>query len=233
MLELENLKEAFGRTNPWNRPSASTTATLRWPSPSRRSSGSLEVCLRRHDDGLLGELSDRSVAGRRQQLLDGDYAQEVAVGDNGDVGRVRRLSPDEALTYVTARARAQLVTREAGLTRHLIEDCPHDLVCPGRRRRHRRSVPDSLRKIRERVGTATDATEHLGADNSSTMHARAVDDAAAHLRELRNEEAEFAPAALALGLSLAATQVRPALALPLFLGGVVVGVLGTRAFWRC
>ena len=65
------------------------------------------------------------------------------------------------------------------------------------------------------------------------MYARAVDDAAAHLRELRNEEwAEFALAALALGLSLAATQVRPALALPLFLGGVVVGVLGTRAFWR-
>ena len=72
-----------------------------------------------------------------------------------------------------------------------------------------------------------------GADSSSTMYARAVDDAAAHLRELRHEEwAGFALAALAIGLSLAATQVRPALALPLFLGGVVVGILGTRAFWR-
>lgn len=65
------------------------------------------------------------------------------------------------------------------------------------------------------------------------MNARAVDDATTHLRELRHEEwAGFALAAIAIGLSLAATQVRPALALPLFLGGVVVGVLGTRAFWR-
>ena len=65
------------------------------------------------------------------------------------------------------------------------------------------------------------------------MYARAVDDAAVHLRELRHEEwAGFGLAALALVLSLAATQVRPALALPLFLGGVVVGVLGTRALWR-
>ncbi|MGH3017384.1 MAG: hypothetical protein ACRDLU_03310 [Gaiellaceae bacterium] len=60
-----------------------------------------------------------------------------------------------------------------------------------------------------------------------------MDDATEHLRELRHEEwAGFALAAFAIGLSLAATQVRPALALPLFLGGVVIGVLGTRAFWR-
>jgi hypothetical protein len=65
------------------------------------------------------------------------------------------------------------------------------------------------------------------------MHARAVEDAAAHLRELRNEEwARFALAVIAIGLGVAATQVRPALALPLFLGGVVAGVLGTRTFWR-
>ncbi len=83
------------------------------------------------------------------------------------------------------------------------------------------------------MGTATDAVEHVGADSSSTMFARAVDDAAMHLRELRHEEwAGFGLAALAIGLSLAATQVHPALALPLFLGGVVVGTLGTRAFWR-
>jgi hypothetical protein len=71
------------------------------------------------------------------------------------------------------------------------------------------------------------------AHSSITVHARAVDDATGRLRELRHEEwAGFALAATAIGLSLAATQVRPALALPLFLGGVVVGVLGTRAFWR-
>jgi hypothetical protein len=65
------------------------------------------------------------------------------------------------------------------------------------------------------------------------VYARAVDDAAAHLRTLRHEEwAAFCLAALAIGVSLAATQVRPSLALPLFLGGVVVGILGTRAFWQ-
>ncbi len=65
------------------------------------------------------------------------------------------------------------------------------------------------------------------------MNARAVDDARAHLRELRHEEwASIALAPTAFGLSLAATQVRPAFALPLFLGAVVVGVLGARAFWR-
>lgn len=65
------------------------------------------------------------------------------------------------------------------------------------------------------------------------MYARAVDDAAMHLRELRHEEwAGFGLAALAVGLALAATQVRPAFALPLFLGGVAAGVLATRAFWR-
>lgn len=65
------------------------------------------------------------------------------------------------------------------------------------------------------------------------MYARAVDDAATHLRGLRHEErAGFGLAALAIGLSLAATQVRPALALPLFLGGLVMGLLGTRAFLR-
>jgi hypothetical protein len=90
-----------------------------------------------------------------------------------------------------------------------------------------------MREIRERMGTATDAVAHSGADSWTTMYARAVDDAAAHLRALRNEEwGEFALAALAIGLSLAATQVRPMLALPLFVGGVVVGIIGTRAYWR-
>jgi hypothetical protein len=65
------------------------------------------------------------------------------------------------------------------------------------------------------------------------MYARAVDEAATRLRELRREEWEdLALAALALGLAVAATHVRPALAVPLFLGGLAVAVLGLRALWR-
>jgi hypothetical protein len=65
------------------------------------------------------------------------------------------------------------------------------------------------------------------------MHARAVDDASLRLRELRREEWEdLGLAALAMALALAATEARPALALPLFLGGVGVGALGLRALWR-
>jgi hypothetical protein len=66
-----------------------------------------------------------------------------------------------------------------------------------------------------------------------TMYARAVDDAATRLRELRHEEWEdLGLAALALGLAVAATQVRPALALPLFVGGLAAWALGIRALWR-
>jgi hypothetical protein len=65
------------------------------------------------------------------------------------------------------------------------------------------------------------------------MNARAVDDAGERLRELRQQQWEdLGLAALALGLALAATKVVPSLALPLFLGGVTVGFLGTRALWR-
>jgi hypothetical protein len=65
------------------------------------------------------------------------------------------------------------------------------------------------------------------------MYARAVDDASVRLHELRQEELQdFGLAALAFGLALAATQVRPAFALPLFLGGVAVGALAVRALWR-
>jgi len=65
------------------------------------------------------------------------------------------------------------------------------------------------------------------------MYARAVDDASVRLHELRQEELQdFGLAALALGLALAATQVRPAFAMPLVLGGVAVGALGVRALWR-
>lgn len=65
------------------------------------------------------------------------------------------------------------------------------------------------------------------------MYARAVDDASARLHELRQEEwQELALAALALGLALMATQIRPALAMPLFIGGVAVGGRGLTALWR-
>lgn len=65
------------------------------------------------------------------------------------------------------------------------------------------------------------------------MYARAVDEADARLRELRHEEwAQLVLAAVALGASIVATEALPALAAPLFIGGLVVGVLGVRALWR-
>lgn len=65
------------------------------------------------------------------------------------------------------------------------------------------------------------------------MHARAVEDASARLHELRREEwHELTLAAFALGLALAATRILPALAVPLFVGGVVVGGRGVTALWR-
>ena len=65
------------------------------------------------------------------------------------------------------------------------------------------------------------------------MYARAVDDAATQLRELRHEEwNKLALGALALALALVATQFRPVLALPLFVGGVFVVAGGVRAVWR-
>jgi hypothetical protein len=65
------------------------------------------------------------------------------------------------------------------------------------------------------------------------MYARAVEDFEARLVELRREEWEdLGLAASALALALVATQIRPTLALPLFLGGLGVGVLGIRAFGR-
>jgi hypothetical protein len=65
------------------------------------------------------------------------------------------------------------------------------------------------------------------------MYARALDDAATRLRELRREEWEDSTLGLlAFALALAATRLRPELAMPLFLGGVAVGALGVRALWR-
>jgi hypothetical protein len=65
------------------------------------------------------------------------------------------------------------------------------------------------------------------------MYARAVDEAEERLDQLRREEwTDFGFGALALGLAVAASAIRPALALPLLAGGLAAGVLGTRALWR-
>jgi hypothetical protein len=65
------------------------------------------------------------------------------------------------------------------------------------------------------------------------MYARAIDDAAARLHDLRREEWEdLGLAGLAISLALAATRFHPDVALPLFLGGLGVGALGIRALWR-
>jgi len=62
------------------------------------------------------------------------------------------------------------------------------------------------------------------------MYARAVEDADVRLRDLRQDEwTRFVLGGLALALSLVATAVRPELALPLFVGGLVLGALGVRA----
>jgi hypothetical protein len=65
------------------------------------------------------------------------------------------------------------------------------------------------------------------------MYARAVEEGAARLRALRHEEWEdLGLGAVTIVLAVTATQVWPELALPLFVGGVVVGAKGVRAAWR-
>jgi hypothetical protein len=65
------------------------------------------------------------------------------------------------------------------------------------------------------------------------MYARAVEEGAARLRALRHEEWEdLGLGSVAVALAIATTQVWPELAVPLFVGGVVVGVKGVRAGWR-
>ena len=65
------------------------------------------------------------------------------------------------------------------------------------------------------------------------MDARSVDTATRRLHELRREERDqLGVAAFALGVAVAATQVVPQLAVPIFLGGLFVGALGVRALWR-
>ena len=64
------------------------------------------------------------------------------------------------------------------------------------------------------------------------MYARAIDQAEDRLRELRQEaRGELALAGATLAAAVLAAEVFPTLALPLFLGGLYVGVRGVRAMW--
>jgi hypothetical protein len=65
------------------------------------------------------------------------------------------------------------------------------------------------------------------------MVARAVEDAGRRLQDLRREEWEDAAVAgAAFGLAVAAASLRPALALPLFFGGLVLAGRAVLAGWR-
>src|SRR5262245_4396969 len=73
----------------------------------------------------------------------------------------------------------------------------------------------------------------LAVDRRDHMYARAIDEAHTRLAELRRDELQDTVlAGTALSASLAATSLYPPLALPLFVGGVTLGVLGVRAIWR-
>jgi hypothetical protein len=65
------------------------------------------------------------------------------------------------------------------------------------------------------------------------MYARALEEAEAQLGELHEDEVQrVALSAVALGGSLAATVLYEPLVLPLFVGGLALGVLGIGAIWR-
>jgi hypothetical protein len=65
------------------------------------------------------------------------------------------------------------------------------------------------------------------------MYARALEDAETRLVELHHDEVQrMALSVVTLGGSLAATVVYEPLVLPLFLGGLALGVLGMGAIWR-
>jgi hypothetical protein len=66
------------------------------------------------------------------------------------------------------------------------------------------------------------------------MYARAIDDAETRLHELHNEERyQLGLSILVLAASLAMTAIYKPVVLPLFVGGLAVGMLGMRTFWQC
>ena len=65
------------------------------------------------------------------------------------------------------------------------------------------------------------------------MYTRVLEEAEARLVDLHHDEVQrIALSAVALGASLAATVVYEPLVMPLFLGGLALGVLGIGAIWR-
>ena len=84
-----------------------------------------------------------------------------------------------------------------------------------------------------RLRMCADAPRGNASDASVEMVARAVEDAGRRLHDLRREEWEDgAVAAVALALAVAASTVRPAFALPLFISGVFVACRAVLAGWR-
>jgi hypothetical protein len=68
---------------------------------------------------------------------------------------------------------------------------------------------------------------------SAHMYARAIDEAEARLLELRHvERYQLGLSALALGASLAMTAIHVPVVVPLFVGGLAVGMLGMRTYWQ-
>ncbi len=71
------------------------------------------------------------------------------------------------------------------------------------------------------------------AHHGGEMYARAVDDAGAELRELGHRGWEsLGVGVVAFALALGATQLHRPLAVPLFVGGLVLLAAGVRAVWR-
>ena len=65
------------------------------------------------------------------------------------------------------------------------------------------------------------------------MYVRAVEEAESRLSELRRDELSTVGLSVgALLCSLLSTQLLPAAAVPLFVGGASIGFLGIRAMWR-
>src|SRR5215471_13701730 len=88
-------------------------------------------------------------------------------------------------------------------------------------------------KAATRLRMCADARRGVAVHALGEMVSRVVEDAGRRLHELRLEElGDGAVAATALGLAVAASAVRPAFALPLFIGGVFVGARAVLAAWR-
>jgi len=87
-------------------------------------------------------------------------------------------------------------------------------------------------KSEARVGLLPDVPKATRGD-SEDMYARALDDAAARLAELRRAEAYDAGlAATSFAASLAMTALYPPLAVPLLVGGVAMGARAVHALWQ-